>query len=552
MSEKLKVIPLGGLGEIGKNLTVYESGEDILVVDCGLSFPDGDMLGIDLVIPDFTYLIKNRNRVRAIAITHGHEDHLGAVSFLLREVAAPVYATPLTAGLLKLKLEEAGLMGSSDIRVVGAGQRFTAGCFDVELIHVNHSIADAVSFAINTPMGTVIHTGDFKIDTTPVSGAPMDLTRFGEYGKKGVLALFADSTNAERPGYAMSERKVGAALEPLFRNCENRIFVTTFASNVHRLQQIIDVAVRNGRRVAITGRSMENILRLSMELGYLNIPEGALVELNQIRTVPDNKLCIITTGSQGEPMSALYRMAFSAHRQIELHPGDRIIISATAIPGNEKGVSKVINELLKRGTDVVYQALADVHVSGHACQEELKLVMTLVKPKYFIPLHGEHRHLKANAQLAASCGINPANIIITELGHVLEFTSKGVKHSATVPAGRVLVDGLGVGDVGSVVLRDRKHLASDGLIVVVFSLNSEDGAVIAGPDIVTRGFVYVKESDELIENLRRMSLRSVEHCHSNGITDWSTLKSAVRGDLSDYLYKTTKRSPMILPVIMEV
>ena len=550
--EKLKIIPLGGLGEVGKNLTVYEYGEDIIAVDCGLSFPDGDMLGVDLVIPDFTYLADNCNRVRAVVITHGHEDHIGAVPFLLREVPAPVYATPLTAGLIKLKLEEAGLMDSSDVRVVSAGERFTAGAFGVELIHVNHSIADSVSLAIETPAGTVIHTGDFKIDTTPVGGEPIDLTRFGELGRKGVLALMCDSTNAERPGYAMSERKVGAALEPLFRNNSGRIIVTTFASNVHRLQQIIDVAVRNGRRVAITGRSMENILRLSVGLGYLNIPDGVLVELNMIRSVPADKLCIITTGSQGEPMSALYRMAFSAHRQIELQPGDCVIISATPIPGNEKGVSKVVNELLRKGADVVYTSLAEVHVSGHACQEELKLIMALTRPKYFLPLHGEHRHLKASAGLAASCGIDPSRIFITDIGRVLEISEDGVKHAGTVQAGHVLVDGLGVGDVGGVVLRDRKHLASDGMIVVVFSLASEDGSVIAGPDIVTRGFVYVKESDTLLDNLRSLSLKAVESTRGRGVTDWAAIRSAVRGELSEYLYKTTKRSPMILPVIMEV
>ncbi|MCL2083665.1 MAG: ribonuclease J, partial [Oscillospiraceae bacterium] len=406
--------------------------------------------------------------------------------------------------------------------------------------------------AIPPPAGTIIHTGDFKIDTTPVSGEPIDLTRFGELGSRGVLALLCDSTNAERPGYAMSERKVGQALEPLFRNNSGRIIVTTFASNVHRLQQIIDISVRNGRRVAITGRSMENILRLSVGLGYLNIPDGALIDMNMIRTMPGDKLCIITTGSQGEPMSALYRMAFSGHKQIELQPDDCVIISATPIPGNEKGVSKVVNELMRKGADVVYERLADVHVSGHACQEELKLIMTLARPKYFVPMHGEHRHLKAAAGLAAACGIDPSRIFIPELGRVLEISEDGVKHSGVIQAGRVMVDGLGVGDVGSVVLRDRKHLASDGLIVVVFSLNAADGSVIAGPDIVTRGFVYVKESDELLENLRSRALRAIESNRAHGAADWTGIRSAVRGELGEYLYKTTKRSPMILPVIMEV
>ncbi|GHV05452.1 ribonuclease J [Clostridia bacterium] len=552
MPEKLKIIPLGGLGEIGKNLTVYECGNDILIVDCGLSFPDGDMLGVDLVIPDFTYLVANRNRIKAIAITHGHEDHIGAVSFLLREIAAPVYATALTAGLLKLKLEEAGLMGSSDLRVIQAGQSFQAGCFGVEFIRVNHSIAGSVSIAITTPQGVVIHTGDFKIDTTPIDGETIDLARFGDLGKKGVLALLMDSTNAEIPGYAMSERKVGEALEPLFRDWRGRIIVTTFASNVHRLQQVIDIAARNDRRVAITGRSMENIQRVSMELGLLHIPDGVLIELNMIRTIPAHKLCIITTGSQGEPMSALYRMAFSSHRQIELIPGDRVIISASPVPGNEKGVSKMINELLRRGTDVVYNKLAAVHVSGHACQEELKLIMALTRPKYFVPLHGEYKHLRASASLARQCGISESNVILTDIGRVIEFSGRGVKHQLTVPAGRVLVDGLGVGDVGSVVLRDRKHLASDGLIVVVLSLDSENNSIVAGPDIVTRGFVYVKESDELMEHMKKLALQAIEQSQDHGVTDWTTLKNAVRGNLSEYLYKMTKRNPMILPVFMEV
>ncbi len=552
MAEKLKIIPLGGLGEIGKNLTVYESGNDILIVDCGLSFPDGDMLGIDLVIPDFTYLVNNRNRVRGIAITHGHEDHIGAVSFLLREIAAPVYATPLTAGLIKLKLEEAGLLASSDVRVIKAGESFTAGCFGVEFIRVNHSIADAVSMAITTPQGVCIHTGDFKIDSTPVAGDVIDLARFGELGKQGVLALLPDSTNVERPGYAMSERKVGESLEPLFRNCDSRIIVTTFASNVHRLQQIIDVAARHKRRVAITGRSMENIMRVSTELGYMNVPDGVLVELSQLRTVPANKLVIITTGSQGEPMSALSRMAFSAHKQVEIQSGDKVIMSASPIPGNEKMVFKVVNELIRKGCEVVYEKLAEVHVSGHACQEELKIMMALTKPKYFIPVHGEYRHLKAHAALARTCGIDAKNIFISDIGRVLEISAKGVKHTATVPAGRTLVDGLGVGDVGSVVLRDRKHLSSDGLVVVVVSLDSEDGSVIAGPDIVTRGFVYVKESDELLETLRKMASQSIQRNRDMGISDWTQIKSSIRTVLSEYLYKTTKRGPMILPVIMEI
>ncbi|MCL1819642.1 MAG: ribonuclease J [Oscillospiraceae bacterium] len=550
MAEKLKIIPLGGLGEIGKNITVYEHGDDILIVDCGLCFPDGDMLGVDLVIPDFTYLEKNRNRIRAVAITHGHEDHIGAVSFLLREIAAPVYATPLTAGLIKLKLEEAGLLQSSDVREIKVGQHFSAGCFTVEFINVNHSIADAAALAIKTPQGIVIHTGDFKIDSTPVDGGIIDLPRIGQLGKKGILALLSDSTNVERPGYAMSERHVGEAFEPLFRNFDHRIIVTTFASNVHRLQQVIDCAARHDRRVAITGRSMENILRLSAELGYMKIPDGVMIDVSMIRTVPANKLVIITTGSQGEPMSALYRIAFSSHKLIDILPGDRVIVSASPVPGNEKTVSKMINELVRRGAEVVYEKLADVHVSGHACQEELKLMIALCKPKYFIPLHGEYRHLKAHAALARSCGIPPENIIITDVGRVLELGGRSFKHTATVPSGRVLVDGLGVGDVGSVVLRDRKHLASDGLLVVVLTVDSASGEIIAGPDIITRGFIYVKESEDFIEQLRQVVLQAIGGDNKN--SDWQAMKSAIRASLSDYLYKKTKRGPMILPVITEV
>ncbi|MCL2081097.1 MAG: ribonuclease J [Oscillospiraceae bacterium] len=548
MAEKLKIIPLGGLGEVGKNITLYEHGDDILVVDCGLSFPDGDMLGVDLVIPDFTYLENNRNRVKAIAVTHGHEDHIGAIAFLLREIAVPVFATPLTAGLIKLKLDEAGLLQSSDIRVIKVGERFTAGCFTVEFVNVNHSIADSAALAIKTPQGIVIHTGDFKIDSTPVGGGVIDLTRLGQLGRKGVLALLSDSTNAERPGYSMSERKVGEAFEPLFRNCDSRIIVTTFASNVHRLQQVIDCAARHGRRVAITGRSMENIMRLSAELGYMNIPDGVMVDMSMLRTVPAHKLVIITTGSQGEPMSALYRIAFSSHRQIEIMPGDKVIVSASPVPGNEKMVFKMINELIHKGAEVVYERLAEVHVSGHACQEELKLMISLCKPKYFVPLHGEYRHLKTHAALARSCGIPPENIFIPDVGRVLELGGRGVKHTMTVPAGRVLVDGLGVGDVGSVVLRDRKHLAGDGLVVVALTVDKISGEVVAGPDIVTRGFVYVKESEDLMEQLRRVVWKAIDD-HEN--PDPATLKSVIRASLSDYLYRNTKRSPMILPIILE-
>ena len=552
MAEKLKIIPLGGVGEIGKNLTVYEFGGDILVVDCGLAFPDEEMLGIDLVIPDFSYLIKHKNRIRAIAITHGHEDHIGAVQFLLRELRAPIYCTRLTAGLLEIKLEEARLLSQADIRTIEAGQSFMAGQFHVEAIRVNHSIADSVAFAITTKLGTVIHTGDFKVDTTPVEGSVIDLARFGELGKKGVLALLSDSTNVERPGYAMSERRVGEALDAQFKGCDRRIIVTTFASNVHRLQQVIDAAHKHGRKVAITGRSMENILRVSINLGYIDIPQGIIIELHQVKSLPRHKVVIITTGSQGEPMSALHRMAFGAHRQIDLGPGDRVIMSSSPIPGNEKTISNMINELFRLGCEVVYERLAEVHVSGHACQEELKLMLALTRPKYFMPVHGEYRMLKEHMALGLRCGVEPKNIFMPELGRALEITEFTAKLGVAVQSGRTLIDGLGVGDVGTVVLRDRKHLSEDGLIVIVVTLDSEGVQVVAGPDIVSRGFVYVKESDAFIEDIRKIALDSVHACCAQGCRDWSTLRQTIKSTVNDYLYKKTKRNPMILPIIMEV
>ncbi|MCC2257678.1 ribonuclease J [Intestinimonas aquisgranensis] len=552
MAEKLKIISLGGLNEIGKNLTVYEYGGDIIVVDVGMGFPDDDMYGIDVVIPDFTYLIKNQDKIRGIFLTHGHEDHIGSIPYLLRSVNAPIYATRMTAGLVKLKLEEHRLLDKTKLITCEAGEVVKAGKFSVEFIHVNHSIADAVAFAIKTPIGTVVHTGDFKIDSTPIQGGMIDLARLGELGKKGVLALLCDSTNVERPGYTKSERCVGASFDALFRGCDQRIIVTTFASNVDRIQQVISVAAKYGRKVAVTGRSMENALRVSTELGYMNIPEGTLVDVNHIKGLPKNKVCIITTGSQGETMSALTRMAFSTHKQVDIQAGDRVILSASAIPGNENSIGNVINELYRKGAEVVNERAGELHVSGHACADELKIIHALVKPKFFIPVHGEQRHLKIHAKLAQEMGMDPRRIIISDIGKVIEVTQNSIKLNGTVPAGKVFVDGYGVGDVGSVVLRDRKHLAEDGMIVVVTSMSGENGAVVSGPDIITRGFVYVKESEGLMEELRRVAVEALERCERTHTTDWSAIKGEIKSDLSGFLYKKTKRNPMILPVIMEV
>ncbi len=550
MAEKLKIISLGGLNEIGKNLTVYEYGGDIIVVDCGMGFPDDDMYGIDVVIPDVSYLIKNQNKIRGIFITHGHEDHIGALPYVLRSVNAPIYATRMSAGLIKLKLEEHRLLDRTRLITCESGQIVKAGKFTVEFIHVNHSIADAVAFAIKCPVGTCVHTGDFKIDATPIQGGMMDLARLGELGKEGVLALLADSTNVERPGYTRSERSVGASFDGLFRGCEERIIVTTFASNVDRIQQIIDVAARYGRKVAVTGRSMENVMKVSTELGYMSIPDGILMDLNHIKSLPKNRVCIITTGSQGETMSALTRMAFNTHRQVDLLPGDRVIISASAIPGNENAIGNVVNELYRKGVEVMNERDLALHVSGHACQEELKIVHALVKPKFFIPVHGEQRMLQIHGKLAREMGMEPNQILISDIGRVIELTPTSARLAGTVTAGQVFVDGYGVGDVGSVVLRDRRHLAEDGMIVVALSMSGENGELVSGPDIITRGFVYVKESEGLLEELRQVALEAIRGTDTR--TDWSAVKGAIKGDLSGYLYKKTKRSPMILPVIMEV
>ena len=552
MAEKLKIISLGGLNEIGKNMTVYEYGNDIIVVDCGMGFPDDDMYGIDVVIPDVSYLIKNQSKLRGIFITHGHEDHIGALPYVLRSIKAPIYATRMSAGLIKLKLEEHRLLDKTKLITCEAGDVVKAGRFSVEFIHVNHSIADAVAFAIKSPVGVCVHTGDFKIDTTPIQGGMMDLARLGELGKEGVLALLCDSTNVERPGYTRSERSVGASFDALFRGCEERIIVTTFASNVDRIQQIIDVAARYGRKVAVTGRSMENAMKVSTELGYMNIPDGTLMDLNQIKSLPKNRVCIITTGSQGETMSALTRMAFNTHRQVDLLPGDRVIISASAIPGNENAIGNVVNELYRRGVEVMNEREMTLHVSGHACQEELKIVHALVRPRFFIPVHGEQRHLQIHAKLAREMGMKPNHILISDIGKVMELSPNSAKITGTVTAGQVFVDGYGVGDVGSVVLRDRRHLAQDGVIVVVLSMSGENGMLVSGPDIITRGFVYVKESEGLLEELRQVALEAIRGMDTRYSTDWAAIKGAIKDDLSGYLYKKTKRSPMILPVIMEV
>ena len=552
MASKLKIIPLGGLNEIGKNLTVYEYGNDLIAVDCGLGFPDEDMYGVDMVIPDVSWLVQNRARLKAIVLTHGHEDHIGALPYVLKELNVPVYATKLTAGLVGIKLEEHGMLETTKIITVEAGETFKVGCFSIELIHINHSIADSVALAIRTPIGVVIHTGDFKIDVTPIQGGMADIARLGELGKEGVLALLSDSTNVERPGYSESESKVGESFDQLFKGCEKRIIVTTFASNIHRIQQIINVASRYKRKVAVTGRSMENIMRVATDLGYMDIPEGTLVDMNKIKGLPKNKVVIISTGSQGEAMSALYRMAFSGHRQVEIDAGDRIIISASAIPGNETTISRVINELFAKGAEVIYDKLSNLHVSGHACQEEHKMMLALTKPKFFIPVHGEARHLRIHADIAKQMGVEPKNIAVAEIGRVIEITKKTIKINGSVPAGQVYVDGTGVGDVGNVVLRDRKHLAQDGMVVVVMTLSGEDASLISGPDIVTRGFVYVKESEDLMDELKRVVLESLYSCESQHIRDWSTVKSRVKANLSGFLYKTTRRSPMIIPIIMEI
>lgn len=549
----VRIAFLGGLNEVGKNMTLYEYKDDMLLVDCGLAFPDPEMLGVDLVIPDFSYVEKNADKIRGIVITHGHEDHIGGLAYLLKTVNIPVYGTKLTIGLIQGKLKEHGLLNSVKLHEIAPGDIINLGEFSVEAIHVNHSIPDAIALAIKCETGTVIQTGDFKIDSTPIDGGMIDLSRFAQLGDEGVLCLLSDSTNAERAGYTESERRVGESFEVLFRRAgKNRIIVATFASNIHRVQQIINVAHSLGRKVAIIGRSLENVVNISAQLGYLNVPENVLINADLINKYPAEDIVIITTGSQGEPMSALSRMAFSDHRKVEIRPNDYVIISATPIPGNEKTVSKVVNELLKLGAQVIYEKMYDVHVSGHACQEELKLIMGLVKPKYFIPVHGEQKHLRKHALLAEGMGISSDNIFIADNGYVAEITSKSIKNAAPVPAGKVFVDGYGVGDVGSVVLRDRKHLGQDGIIVVTASLDYETGQLIAGPEVISRGFVYVKENEELIAQARKIAEKSLEGCYYSNISDINAIKGKLRDAVSHFVYEQTKRSPMILPIIMEV
>jgi len=551
LAEKLKIIPLGGLDEIGKNITVLEYGKDMIVIDCGVGFPDEDMYGIDLVIPDFSYLVANQKKLRGMFITHGHEDHIGAIPYCMQQVSCPIHGTAMTCGLIQLKLEEHRIADTVKLYTHKPGDIVKAGCFSVEFIHVNHSIADAVAFAIHTPVGTVLATGDFKIDPTAKDGM-IDLARLGELGNGGVLAMLSDSTNVERQGYTPSEAVVAESLDRQFKNCDKRIIVTTFASNMHRIESIISTAYRYGRKVAVTGRSMENVLQVAQELGYIKVPAGTIVDLNTIKSLPQNKVVIVSTGSQGENMSALYRMAYSTHKQVDITGNDRIIISASAIPGNEKAVSRIINELYRKGADVVYEKSEGLHVSGHACQEELKILHGLVKPRFFLPVHGEQRMLQIHSKLAQSMGMNPKNIRIGEIGTVFEFTAKTCKVSGTVPAGKVFVDGAGVGDVGSVVLRDRKHLAQDGMIVVSVSLSYEDGAIMSSPEIITRGFVYVKEAEDLIEEMRWLVVDTIERFNRKRSKDYAVLKTAIKNDLSNFLYKTTKRSPMIIPVVAEV
>lgn len=548
----LKIIPLGGLLEVGKNITVFEYENEIVIVDCGLAFPEDDMLGVDLVIPDVTYLERNKDKIKGLVITHGHEDHIGAIPYLLKQINIPIYATKLTVGLINNKLEEHGLLRSTKMVTVNQGETINFGKMQIEFIRSCHSIPDAVALGIHTPIGTIIHTGDFKIDYTPIDDERMDFGRLAELGNKGVLALMSDSTNAERKGYTMSESTVGDVFEKLFLNCTKRIVVATFASNVHRVQQIVNSAVKYGRKIAVCGRSMINMIQTAIELGYIQVPNNVFIDIDMINNYTDEQLVIITTGSQGETMSALTRMASGEHRKVTITPNDLVIISATPIPGNEKFVSKVIDDLMKIGAEVVYSALEDVHVSGHACQEEQKLMLALTKPKYFIPVHGEYRHLIAHIETAKKMGVDSSDCFIMTNGRILELNENEAKLTGTVPSGRILVDGLGVGDVGNIVLRDRQHLAQDGLIVIVLTMDSATGEVVAGPDVISRGFVYVRESENLMDDVKRVIREEMEKCEQKHIKEWSVIKSNLKDNLRDYIYQKTKRNPMILPIFMEV
>lgn len=549
----VKIIPLGGLNEIGKNFTVIECANDIFIVDCGIAFPDTEMPGVDVVLPDISYVEKNKDKVRGIIVTHGHEDHIGGIPYFLKKINVPVYATRLTIGLIEGKLKEHNILSSAKLIEITPRQTVKMGCMAVEFIRVNHSIPDAIGMAIYTPAGIIVHTGDFKVDYTPIEGGVIDLARFAELGNKGVLALMSDSTNSERRGFTMSESKVGDSFEKLFLQAEGkRIIIATFASNIHRVQQIIDNAVKFGRKVAIFGRSMVNVMGKAIELGYLKVPDGIIIDIDVMNRYPSEKVVLITTGSQGEPMSALTRMAMNDHRKVSINPNDFIIISATPIPGNEKFVTKVVNELMKSGAEVIYEAMYDVHVSGHACQEEQKLILSLVKPKFFIPVHGEYKHLKRHAQTAIETGVSEKNIVIADIGNVIETDGVEMKITSQVASGKVLVDGLGVGDVGSIVLRDRKHLAQDGLIIAVATIESESGTILAGPDIVSRGFVYVRESEELMDGAKKILLKTLQFCMDSNLREWNAIKTKMKDSLSDYIYTRTKRNPMILPIIMEI
>lgn len=551
---KLKVIPLGGLQEIGKNMTAFECGNEIIIVDCGVAFPEDDMLGIDLVIPDFSYLVKNADKIRGIVLTHGHEDHIGSLPYFLKEVNVPIYGTRLTIGLVETKLKEHNILNKVERNCVNAGDILKLGThFKVEFIRTNHSIADSCALAITTPVGVVVHSGDFKIDYTPIQGDVIDLQRFAELGKKGVLLFMCESTNVELKGYTMSERTVGTIFEEIFdESAGQRIMVATFSSNIHRIQQIINSAVKHKRKVAVIGRSMSNVVNTACELGYLDVPDNVMIDITEIRNYKDEQLAIIMTGSQGETMSALSRIASNDHKQVEVKPTDKIVISASPIPGNEKNVYRVVNELLKSGADVIYDGLKDVHVSGHARQEEIKLLHALIKPKFFMPVHGEYKHLKIHQQLAVELGMDKEKVFLMGIGDVLELSRDDAKISGTVQAGQVLVDGLGVGDVGNIVLRDRKHLSQDGLMIVVVSMERESGAILAGPDIISRGFVYVRESEELITEARNVVKDALYKCEEKHVNEWSYIKTLIKDTLRDFLWHKTKRSPMILPIIMEI